>query len=155
MQKVKGQGHCWRRGGGIILDRLGRVVFLVVDECFVVTYSVSAADSLLSTSASSTLSVPHPHHSHVPLSTSLGSRTSNQSDTDSGRSSLASGDGHSNGSWVGGDGYHGNRSPVVAVAMRNNGAQRTNDVLSVQRLHSTVLGKYTSYTSNTLNSGYI
>jgi len=35
-QEVKGQGHTrpkiWRRGGGIILDFLGRVAFLILPD---------------------------------------------------------------------------------------------------------------------------
>jgi len=64
-----------------------------------------------------------------------------QSDTDSGRSSLASADSHSNGSWVGGDGCHGNLSPVVAMTVRNNNVQRTDAVSSLPLHHLTALSK--------------
>jgi len=66
---------------------------------------------------------------------------SNQSDTDSGRSSLASADSHSNGSWMGVEGCHGNLSPVVAMTMRNSNAQRTNAVSSDQLQQLTAPGK--------------
>jgi len=60
-----------------------------------------------------------------------------QSDTDSGRSSFASADSHSNASWVSGDCYYGNAiSPVVALVVRSNGSvPGTNAISGSVQLH--------------------
>jgi len=73
------------------------------------------------------------HHQFKPrpVSVSLVSRSSSQSDTDSGRGSLVSSD---NGSWAPGNGYHGSQSPLVTTATGNNNAS------AVQRLHPTIPG---------------
>jgi len=98
-----------------------------------------------STPSSLTVSIPHTdvhsyHHSpHPPVSvTSLVSHASNQSDTDSGRGSMASA---ADTSWVGGDSCHGNLSPVAAIATQNNKAQQADAVSSVLLHHSQTVGK--------------
>ena len=99
-----------------------------------------------SSSGSLTVSIPHTDvHSHQNSShplvsmTSLLSHASNQSDTDSGRGSMASA---ADTSWVGGDSCHDNLSPVAAMATQNNEAQQADAVSSVLSHHANTVCKW-------------
>ena len=98
-----------------------------------------------SSSGSLTVSIPrtdvhsHQNASHPLVSmTSLLSHASNQSDTDSGRGSMASA---ADTSWVGGDSCHGNLSPVAAMATQNDKAQQADAVSSVLPHHANTVCK--------------